>query len=168
MPENIVTTNIKTFFFFKTNQKKLLSIDYGRKKLGLALTNQEHSFALPLKVVLCKKNGNDEIAFEEKIALINPYVLANNIWGVVIGLPLNMDGSEGPAALEVRNFASFLSSRINLPVFLQDERLTSMEADSLLKEAGFSRKERNQKDDMIAATIIAESLLRSWTLSLNH
>ena len=164
MPENIVTTNIKTFFCFKKKQKKLLSIDYGRKKLGLALVNQEHSFALPLSVVLCKKCENSTSAFEEKTNMITPYIDSHKVWGVVLGFPLNMDGSEGPAALEVRNFAEFLSSKIKLPVFLQDERLTSMEADSLLKEAGFSRKERNQKDDMVSATIIAESTLKAWML----
>jgi putative Holliday junction resolvase len=162
MTEKIVTTNINDFFFLKKDNHQLLSIDYGRKKLGIAITNVAHSFALPLKVCLCKKCENTPEAFEEKACAITRYVAMHKIWGIVIGFPINMDGTEGPAALEVKNFAEFLASKLNLPIFLQDERLTSMEADSLLKEAGFSRKERNERDDMISAALIAESLLNQW------
>jgi putative Holliday junction resolvase len=162
MTEIIVTTNIKSFLLLKKNNYKLLSIDYGRRKLGIAITNSEHSFALPIKVCICKKCENSESAFSEKAEIISLYTNSHKIWGIAIGFPINMDGSEGAAALEVKNFAEFLASKLNLPIFLQDERLTSMEADSVLKEAGFSRKERNARDDMISAALIAESVIHSW------
>ncbi|HQM53781.1 MAG TPA: Holliday junction resolvase RuvX, partial [bacterium] len=81
--------------------------------------------------------------------------------GIVVGLPLNMDGSEGPAARSARGFADSLRAALNLPVFLWDERLTTAEADRFLKSAGLSRRKRSLRVDGIAAQRILQSYLDS-------
>ena len=166
MPQKVVTTNSKNFFFFKKSNYRLISIDYGKRKLGFALTNNELSMALPLNIKQCKQIKDLEKSFIEKIEIIKKYIKEYKIWGIIIGLPLNMDGTDSKSSEEVRKFSNLLLLELELPILLQDERLTSMAADSLLKDAGFSRKERNEKDDMVAAQLIAESALEQMKRNL--
>ncbi len=78
---------------------------------------------------------------------------------VVVGLPLNMDGSEGPQAAKIRAFGQRLASRLALPIEFWDERLTTVEAEHALRDAGMSRGRRRQRIDQEAAAIILESYL---------
>ena len=78
-----------------------------------------------------------------------------------MGLPVNMDGTNSEQTKIVVNFVNKLAKKTNLPIYLQDERLTSKAADSLLRNMGFNRKQRNERDDMAAASMILETTLES-------
>ena len=84
-----------------------------------------------------------------------------NICAIVVGLPVNMDGTNSEQTKIVVNFVNKLAKKTNLPIYLQDERLTSKAADSLLRNMGFNRKQRNERDDMAAASMILETTLES-------
>lgn len=87
-----------------------------------------------------------------------------NISAIVIGLPINMDGTKSEQTILTEKFAEKLEKRSNLPIFLQDERLTSKAADNLLKGFGLKRKDRNNQDDLAAASLILETVLNSREL----
>jgi putative Holliday junction resolvase len=135
----------------------LIGIDYGQKKIGLAISSPSRNMALPLAILL----NNQKTTFND----IKTISLAKNIGGFIVGIPINMDSSHGESAIKAKNFAIKLSAYTNLPIFLQDERRTSKAADSLLMIAGFNRKQRNSMDDSIAAALILESALHALTHS---
>lgn len=131
---------------------RLLGIDYGRKKLGIAVSNIEQTMALPLQLI-------NEERLHLRLAELAKIIQTHEIKGLIIGLPLNMDGSFGEQALEVQKFAEKLIEAFALPAYLQDERLTTRAANNTLKAAGFTRKERDSLDDQIAACMILETSL---------
>lgn len=144
----MITSNIQEFCKFLTKSAPILSLDFGEKKIGVAISNKEHSMSLPIDVI---PNNNENI-----LEIISQY----NPCAIVIGLPVNMDGSMENIGIEkVQNFAKNLYDQFYIPIFLQDERLTSKTADNLLKNLGLSRKDRNKIDDKIAASMILESAL---------
>jgi putative Holliday junction resolvase len=139
--------------FFKVN-KPVLAIDYGNKKIGLAISSPDHSIAMPHSIILTNKE-------QEKLNKIANFIVKCNICAIVVGFPVNMDGTNGDQTKIVIDFANKLAKKTNLPIYLQDERLTSKAADSLLKNMGFNRKQRNERDDMAAASMILETTLES-------
>lgn len=96
---------------------------------------------------------------QKDIEEIGRLVVEHSVEGIVLGLPLNMDGSEGKAAEAVRKFAGRLETRLGIPVHFWDERLTSWEAEGILKEAGVKPKKRKQVVDKLAATLILKGYL---------
>lgn len=129
---------------------RYLAIDYGQKRTGLAICDAGESIASPLKVLAEPKlliESIVKIAKEEQVGAF------------VVGLPLNMDdGSEGEMAKRVREFASTLAGRIDLPLFFQDERLSSFDAES--KMAGlYTRKKKKGRLDAVAAASILQAFL---------
>jgi putative Holliday junction resolvase len=104
----------------------------------------------------------------ERLAVV---VAREGVGGFVLGLPLNMDGSEGPRAQATRQFAADLLKAIPLPLCFWDERLSSFAAESLLIEGGVKRKKRGQVIDKLAATVILQGCLdriRQDTTGLSH
>jgi putative Holliday junction resolvase len=150
----MIIKNLQEFYQLLTARQPIISIDYGAKKMGIAISNQERSIAMPLFVV-------KQPAEKDKINSILNLLKTYSLCGIVIGWPISMNGVENSQTLEVHNFAVNLSKAINLPIYLQDERLTSMAANSLLKSFGIKRKERNKHDDVIAASMILETTLNS-------
>jgi putative Holliday junction resolvase len=134
----------------------IIAIDYGFKKIGIAISNNIRTFAMPLEIILNDKN-NAKIAKSRIQKIIDQYLIG----AIIIGLPINMNGTFSEQTEIVQKFAQNLSVEFQLPIFLQDERMTSKEANNLLKSFGIKRKLRNQNDDMVAATIILESVLES-------
>ncbi|QQR89631.1 MAG: Holliday junction resolvase RuvX [Myxococcales bacterium] len=132
-----------------------LGIDYGSKRVGLALA-ENAELVLPLKTLARGKNF-----WEELKTCIFDY----EVDVVVLGLPLNMDGSEGDAAKRTRIFSDELQKHINVQVMLWDERLSSVEAHDRLDQAGFSSKKQRQVVDQMAAVIILQSFLDGQTQS---
>ena len=130
---------------------KYLAIDVGRKRTGLAVCDPSETITSPLVVI----TGRDVI---EQIVRA---VMENEIDAVVVGLPLNMDGSEGPQAKAVREFASQLRERLDIPMHFQDERLTSFSADDKLAVADFTRKKKRKRQDAIAAAEILAAFLEA-------
>ncbi len=108
--------------------------------------------AVPLEVVSPKGE-------QAQIGYILGLVDKHKACGVVLGLPIRMDGSDSDQTKLLRIFADKLSSACPVPIFLQDERLSSAAAQSLLREAGMKRKQRDALDDKIAARIILETVI---------
>ena len=130
----------------------ILCIDYGERRVGLAVSDVEDMFAHGLPTL-------DRRECADLIAAIHDLAREHDASEIVIGLPRNMDGSLGPAAETVQAFATELSERVGLPVTFIDERLTTSRAHAAMKHAGMSRKTRAQKADRAAAQMMLQSYL---------
>lgn len=133
---------------------RVLSVDLGDARTGLAAGDDVLRIVQPLMVI----EERDERRRLERIA---EEIERHGPDRLVVGLPLNMDGTEGPRAVAARVFASRLSERTGLPAELQDERLTSFDADDSLKGSGLTRKGKKRLQDAIAAAKILEDWLAS-------
>jgi putative Holliday junction resolvase len=129
---------------------RYLAIDYGAKRTGLAVCDAGERLVSPLAVLQGQKG---------LIEKIRQVVARENIEAIVLGLPLNMDGSEGPQAQRVRTFAGQLSRQTGIPVHFQDERLSSFGAEAKLQEIGLSRGKRRERLDALAAAEILQTFL---------
>lgn len=151
------TMIIKTLIEFSQKlpiNTAIIAIDYGGKKTGVAISNQERTMAMPITTIY-------QIKEEEKIKAILELVRKYSACGIVIGLPIGMDGQANDQTTIILKFSEKLGESTELPIFLQDERLTSKAADSLLKSIGMKRRQRNMRDDAIAASMILETSLES-------
>jgi putative Holliday junction resolvase len=131
---------------------RYLAIDYGTKCTGLAISDLGQTIVSPLTVIRSQKGLLKKI--------INS-VTAENVDAVVIGLPLNMDGSQGPQARLVIRFAEQLKKHLQIPVLFQDERLSSFAAQQQLIDAGFTKNQMKQRLDAVAAADILETFLEN-------
>lgn len=131
---------------------RLLAIDLGSKNIGIAVSDGLGLTVRPVETIRRSSRNRD---FERLRFLIADL----EVEGVVVGLPLSMDGSEGDAAARVLKFIEQLSAEIDIPVFTQDERLTSYEAEQLMMERGWNRQQRKSRSDEIAAMIILQDYL---------
>ena len=134
--------------------RRFLAVDVGGKRTGLALGDSLTRMAMPVEVLHVPRGP----ALLEAIAKA---VRAHAPDAIVMGLPLNMDGSEGPAVVQARAFAAEVQARTGLPVHLQDERLTSYEADQRMARTGRSHDEKKQLRDALAAAALLEDFLRT-------
>ncbi len=133
---------------------RYLAIDYGARRVGLALCDPAEIIVSPLRQLTVKKNQSAAL-----IAELKAVVDEHGIDAVIIGLPLNMDDTEGPQARQVRQFAARLGKHLNVPIHFQDERLSSLAADDMLDQAQLKGKKRRGKRDMLAACDILQSFL---------
>lgn len=133
---------------------RLLGIDLGEKRIGIAVSDPGRIIAQPAGRI-------DRGPGAETVERLRAAVAEHEAGAIVVGLPLNMNGSEGPAARGAREFAESLRTGLGLPVVLWDERLTTAEADSLMRSAGLSRRARAERVDEIAAQRILQSYLDS-------
>jgi len=148
----MIMTSLQEFCkYFKINSP-IIAIDMGEKKVGFAMTDMSRVMAMPLEVL---RFDHDK----QKIAHILGLLERHKPCAIVIGLPLNMDGTDSDQTVKVRAFAEKLSTACALPIYMQDERMTSSAANSLLKSIGMNRKDRHQIDDQVAACLILESVL---------
>lgn len=132
---------------------RVLGIDFGKVRLGVAVSDQSRMLARPL-CVLDNRPGLFN-TLKEKIKTLLP------IDQIILGLPLLMNGKESPMSEEVRKFKLLLEAEMALPVILWDERLTSAQADRALRDAGLKRKQRAEKEDTLAAAMLLQSYLDS-------
>jgi len=133
---------------------RLLGLDVGEARIGAAISD-------PLGLTAQGRGFIERGGMDETLARLKEIVSGNDVEQIVVGLPLNMSGEEGESARRVRNFAERLRQGLNLPVVLWDERLTTAEAERLMKTAGLSRKKRSARLDQAAAQIILQSYLDS-------
>jgi putative Holliday junction resolvase len=131
---------------------RTLGVDLGRATIGLALADEVLRTARALTTL--RRRGD-----AEDLASLREVVGQWEIGRIVLGLPLNMDGSEGPSARYARAFATKLESSLGLPVELFDERLSTFEADVRLRDLGFSAKDRRTRVDAEAAAVILQGWL---------
>jgi putative Holliday junction resolvase len=131
---------------------RLMGLDLGTKTIGLALSDVERRIASPLETIKRVKFGQDA---ERLLALAGKHGVA----ALILGLPLNMDGSEGPRAQATRAFARNLGRLTALPVHFQDERLSTAAVTRTLIEADASRARRGELVDKMAAAYILQGVL---------
>ena len=133
-------------------KKRLLGIDHGTKTLGIAVSNSDWTIATAVSTIKRNKLKSD---IQQLISIFDQY----EITGLVIGWPLNMDGSVGPRCDSVRDFTKSLLSIVELPVLLQDERLSTMAVERPMIDEDLSRKKRKLRKDYLAASWILQTAL---------
>ena len=130
----------------------LIGLDLGTKTIGVAVSDTILSVATPIKAIKRKK-------FSIDAELLLGVISNKSCCGVIIGLPKNMDGSEGPRAQSTRAFARNFSVKTNLPITFWDERLSTVAAEKALLEADTTRKRRAEVIDHVAAAYILQGFL---------
>ncbi len=130
----------------------LMGLDLGEKTIGVAVSDRMRQVATPLKTL---KRGKFGVNAAELDALISE----REIGGLILGLPFNMDGSEGPRAQSTRAFARNLAQRGSIPIGFWDERLSTVAAERALLEADTSRRRRAEVIDHVAAAYILQGAL---------
>ena len=133
--------------------KRLLGLDLGSKTIGLAICDSGFAIASPLETLWRRKFTQDAIAIETLI-------VERDVGGLVLGLPRNMDGSEGPRAQSTRQFAANLLGRSDIPIAFWDERLSTVAVERvLIDEADLSRRKRGGVVDKMAASYILQGAI---------
>ena len=133
-------------------KSRLLGIDPGKKRVGLAISDEDKLVSTPLKTII--KKNNSDLAKE-----IREIIEENNIKGIVVGNPINMDGSKGPSAQSANDFAKYLSNNISIPVTMWDERLSSEAAFNLSSNLDINTSKKVEKLDQNAASFILQGAL---------
>jgi putative Holliday junction resolvase len=131
---------------------RLLGIDYGAVRVGLAVSDPGRTIASPLATHVRRDAEQDARFFRQLVE-------EEEIGGIVLGLPVHLDGREGVKAAEARAFGKWLAEATGLPVLFFDERFTTVEAESALWAAGLTHKQRKQRRDQVAATILLQTYL---------
>jgi putative Holliday junction resolvase len=133
---------------------RLLGLDYGTKRLGLALSNAEQSIATPLATYVRRDSKQDARHLLQEVQ-------EHRAVGLVVGLPVHMSGDEGEKAREARAFGHWAGQATKLPVAFADERYTSAMADDHLRAAHLGPRKRQSLRDMLAAQILLQGFLDS-------
>ena len=133
-------------------KSRLLGIDPGKKRVGLAISDEDKLVSTPLKTII-KKNNSDLTKEIKKI------IEENNIKGIVVGNPINMDGSKGPSAQSANDFTKYLSNNISIPVTMWDERLSSEAAFNLSSNLNINTSKKVEKLDQNAASFILQGAI---------
>ena len=141
----------------KDNKHRLLGLDLGDKTIGLALSDM-------MWVVATAQEIHKRIKFKQDANHIINFIQEHNIAGLVMGWPLNMNGTEGPRCQSTRQFCNNLLSMYDIPIVLWDERWSTKIADSAMLEMDLSRKKRKSNIDKTAASIILQSALDRLSL----
>lgn len=131
----------------------MLGIDYGKKRIGLALSDPMKVIASPLKTILASpSHAETERALIKEIAQQDPET-------IVMGLHLHLSSRESALSLAVRSLKAALEKKLSVPIILWDERLTSKQIDRAMIEGGVKRKKRKKHIDVLSATLILQSYL---------
>jgi putative Holliday junction resolvase len=134
-----------------SDRGRVLGLDLGDARIGVAISDDDRRLAVPL--------GTVRTGAPADVKAIAELVRDNDVTLVVVGHPLNMSGEAGERAHHAERFADALRGFLHIPVVLHDERLSSVEADRALREAGVSGRERRRSVDRSAATVILQSWL---------
>jgi len=132
--------------------RRLLGLDVGAKTIGLALSDVGLTIATPMRTLA-------RSTFAKDAARLAAIAAEHEVGGLVIGLPLNMDGSEGPRAQSVRQFGENVAARVALPIAFWDERLSTAAVERMMIEADYSRRKRAALVDGMAAAYILQGAL---------
>ena len=135
--------------------KRALGIDHGDARIGLAISDELGMLAHPLETIHLKAG--------DPLPRIAEIVQRDSIGMIVLGMPRNMDGSYGPAALKVQEFVAALKDAVTVPIKTWDERLTTVQAQKFLIQGKVRRDQRKQKVDKTAAAILLQSYLDGLT-----
>ena len=143
---------IEDFKKKQTSKTRLIGLDLGSKRIGVSICDENQSIATPYKTIdrVNKANFIDEL---------KEIIKVNNIKGIVIGNPINMDGSSGPSAQSVKDISINISKSIDLPVFMWDERLSTVGAFNLSSQLDVNISKKIKKIDQNAAAFILQGAL---------
>ena len=133
-------------------KSRLLGIDPGKNRIGLAISDEDKLVSTPLKTIVKKNNSN----FINEIKQI---IVENNIKGIIVGNPINMDGSRGPSAQSANDFANYISNNISIPVSMWDERLSTEGAFNLSSNLDVNVSKKVEKLDQNAASFILQGAI---------
>jgi putative Holliday junction resolvase len=133
---------------------RILAIDHGTKRMGIAVSDELKMIAQPVEYIPAEPFA----AFLERLKGL---LLEKEVELILVGMPRNMDGSYGPAALKVQDFTAALRNAVTVPIKLWDERLTSAQANRFLIQGNVRREKRKEKVDAMAAAILLQSYLDS-------
>lgn len=150
MSDNVI--EIDAVLPLQIKNQRIICLDLGTKTIGVAVSDGLLSIASSVKTIRRTKFTKDMIELNEIIA-------TQDAFAIIIGLPLNMDGSEGPRAQATRAFVRNMGQKCDLPVVYWDERLSTVAAERAMIEADMSRKKRAEKIDSAAATFILQGAL---------
>jgi putative holliday junction resolvase len=131
---------------------RVLALDHGTRRIGVAISDELGMIARPLEFIAAEP-------FADFLNRLRHLVASNDVELIVVGMPRNMDGSYGPAALKVREFVGVLRTALTIAIELWDERLTSVQANQVLSQAAVRGVKRKEKVDAIAAAILLQSYL---------
>lgn len=148
----MICDSIEAFAAALPRDRAIAGLDLGEKTIGVAVSDRRLSVATPLETIRRKK-------FTLDAAALLAISARREIGGLVLGLPMNMDGSEGPRCQSTRAFARNLERLTNLPIAFWDERLSTVAAERALLEADTSRKRRSEVIDHVAAGYILQGAL---------
>jgi putative Holliday junction resolvase len=154
-----VGDNLTAFLALLPRRGSLLALDVSKRRIGLAGTDVERRLVTPL--ITFERAGPARDAERLRRA-----VRERQVVGLVVGLPLNMNGSEGPMAQAARREAEALAAALGLPVLLQDERLTTFAVEDAVQEGRLPRPRKGQPVDHYAAAVILEDVLRAIATGL--
>lgn len=143
-------------FFIEKIMGRILGLDYGSKTVGVAVTDGLGLTVQPLKTITRDRESKLRKTLAEIAEIVSEYQVEK----IVLGLPLNMDGTEGERVEKTRAFRELLEQRVTVPIEFEDERLTTMEAAEILTETGVKKEEQKQFIDQVAAQLILEGYLR--------
>jgi len=129
---------------------RIMGLDYGSKTIGVAISDSLGLTAQPFETI----ERDKENKLRRSLARIAKIVEENNIKEIVVGLPINMNGKSNERVAFTMEFVEKLKKRVDVPIVMQDERLTTVEADEILDESGVKKENRKQFIDMVAAGII--------------
>jgi putative holliday junction resolvase len=157
----LLTKDKKTYMLIESVQEfnarlsrpaRLLGLDVGDTTIGLALSDLMRSIATPLETINRSK-------FAKDLEHLKGVIAKHGVVGLVIGYPLNMDGSHGPRTQSTRTFTANISKQIDLPMLLWDERLTTIAVERAMLEGDLSRQKRAQLVDKLAASYMLQGFL---------
>ena len=134
---------------------RVLALDHGTKRIGVAVSDELKMLAQPLEYIPAEP-------FADFLARLRELLQEKEVDLVLVGMPRNMDGSYGPAALKVQDFVAALKAALTVPIKTWDERLTSVQANRLLIEGKVSRQKRKEKVDKMAAAILLQAYLDAF------
>ena len=143
---------IEEFKKKQINKARLLGLDMGSKRIGVAICDEKQSIATPFTTI-------NKINTNKLIEQIQSMIKDNNIGGVIIGNPINMDGSFGPSSQSVKDISSNISNSIKVPVCLWDERLSTVGAFNQSSQLDVNVSKREKKIDQNAAAFILQGAI---------
>ena len=134
------------------NKSRLLGIDMGSKRIGVSICDENRKIATPYETIQFTNLNN-------LISRVKEIILENNIKGIIVGLPLNMDGTEGPSSQSVKDKIKLIEKKIIIPIVLWDERLSTVGSFNLSSQLDINVSKRVKNIDQNSATFILQGVL---------
>ena len=143
---------------------RVMGLDFGSKTIGVAVSDPGGMIATDLEII----RRDRENQLRKSLRRISDLAKTYEIGAVVLGYPLNMDGTVGDRAIRTKNFKKELEGRLGIPVFLHDERLTTVDAEEAMTLSGIPRERFGEYVDRVAAAIILEDWLHQYGKDFFH